>query len=118
MSDQTASLEATGAALLRINRVNGELYDCNDLACAMLDATKKVLLGRKWREAIGVDASGDALLDKAVTSGARTALPPLLLRSAKGDEIIAGGYAFPESDQGRDTLVLLLFRLQQQLDHF
>lgn len=116
MSDQTASVETTGAALFRIDRVNGELYDCNELACAMLDATAKALLGRKWREAIGVDASGDALLEKAVAAGARTALPPLLLRSVKGGEVVAGGYAFPEFDQGRDTLVLLLFQLQREQD--
>lgn len=108
MGDDIGGVEASGAAVLYLDRASGEVYELNDPARALLGLGDVGLAGQSWWSVLGVASSGTPLA-YAIESGCRVALPPLLLQPPQADELVAGGYLFCRQHQGREVTVLLLF---------
>jgi DNA-binding NtrC family response regulator len=69
------------------------------------------LIGRDWRDALGVPAECTAVVSQAISAGVATALPPTVLFQAGEENIVAGGMVVPETWQGKAVVLLFLRRL-------
>ncbi len=111
MADEDQFPGITGAAVLFVDRQSESIRDCNAAATSMLGQPQAQLAGRSWWDVLGISPSPELPLTRAVRSGVRTMLPPMLLYPPKRGEMVAGGYVFSQLQQGREVLVLLLFQL-------
>ena len=108
--------ELSEAAVLFLDRSNEKVYFCNPAAAAMLGRPAKKIQGLGWRDALGVSGATELPLAGAVRSGLRAALSPMLLHPPGVGDIVAGGYLLPQLQDGREAMVLLLFRLASGQD--
>ena len=110
-SKRAAQQSISGAAELQLDRDSGEVFACNEAARLLLPGDG--LVGGDWRQLLGLDASSYTPLAAVIKSGLRAALPPLLLRPPGGVETVVGGYLYPQANDNRRGMTLLLFRLVQ-----
>ncbi len=111
MVDENQFPELPGAAVLIVEPASGSLQYCNVTARTLLNRDMDNLVDKPWWQVLGVARESDQALPRAILSGSRTAIPPTLLRAGSSDEIVVGGYLFPQVKHGKKALVLLLFRL-------
>ncbi len=97
--------------MLYVDRDSGKICFCNSAAAAMLGRASGALSGQHWWAALGLPRSEEQPLAQAIRSGSRSALSPILLSPPGIGEMVAGGYLFVQQYQGREVVVLLLFRL-------
>lgn len=114
MVERNSIPDMPGAAILFVNRSSETITYCNASAESLLSESAASLCGTVWWQAIGLP-SGQALV-AALRAGIPAAVPPLLARPPQAGEMILGGYVFPQSQQGQETAVLLLFRLSSERD--
>ncbi|MEE4146730.1 MAG: PAS domain-containing protein, partial [Halieaceae bacterium] len=100
-----------GAAVLHVDRESGRICYCNSGAVALLGRSADALSGEHWWTALGLPGAGEQPLAQAIRCGSRTVLSPIFLHPPGLGEMVAGGYLFMQQYQGRDVVVLLLFRL-------
>ena len=113
MPDSGESLIATlgegGAACLCIDRVTGDILDCNQAASALLRIDACSLRGMRWSEAICCEADQDTVLAQLLAAGVRSSLPPFLIRRVDDREVVVAGVVLPW-EQG-SSLTLILWQL-------
>lgn len=117
MIDESHFQGMAEAAVFFLDRASEKIYHCNSGAASMLGRAATDLLGLTCWDALGVPCQPELPLCQAVRSRTRTALSPMLLRPPHVGEMVAGGYLFRQQHEGRDAVVLLLFRLASSQDH-
>ncbi len=110
MADKNHFVDMPGAAVLIVDRASESIQYCNAAAAALLGSATADLVGLAWWKALGVSHAPEQALTRTIRLGIRSALPPTLLCPPAG-EIVAGGYLFPQEQQGTKAQVLILFRL-------
>ena len=111
MWDENQFPELPGAAVLIVEPVGENIQSCNGTAEELLGRDAAELVGKPWWQALGVARDSDQGLPRAIASGIRTAILPTLLCPGSSSELVVGGYLFPQLNQGKKVIVLLLFRL-------
>jgi DNA-binding NtrC family response regulator len=110
MQENTDVLDVSGSALIYLDRASAEVVELNGAAAS--------LLGREtpagalpWWSVLGLPAGSATALAQLIGAGITAPVPPTLVCRADGEEIVVGGFVFPQVREGRDTMVLLLHQL-------
>jgi len=111
MVDSADTPQLPGAAVIHLDCRSETICFCDRQAAAMLEQAEDTLLGRPWRDALGVPPGHESPLAAAVSARLRTALPPLLLSPPGVGERVVGGYLVPAEHAGLEAVALLLFPL-------
>jgi DNA-binding NtrC family response regulator len=111
---QIATPAGSGAACLCIDRVTGDILDCNQPASALLRIDACSLRGMRWSEAICCQADQDTVLAQVLAAGIRSSLPPFLIRRVDDREVVVAGVVLPW-EQG-SSLTLILWQLLDEED--
>ena len=111
MADKNHLPDMPGAAVLYVDRDSEKICFCNSGAVSMLARTADDIADQPWWGVLGVSQAAGQPLAQAVRHGSRGALSPLLLRPPGVGEMVAGGYLFTQQHEGREVVVLLLFKL-------
>jgi len=93
-------------ALLSIEVDSGAVVECNDNAAALFGIEHAAITGDTWDGVIACPAETRAVLEQAVRSGRRVALPPFLARRRDGSEVVLGALLGPASLAGTMSLAL------------
>lgn len=105
-----------GAAVLLLDRASETILYCNPAATLLLAQSAPDILGRSCWDVLGLPRDTRLPLAQALRDSARTTLPPMLLTPPETGEMAVGGYLFAQRQDGRDTVVLLLFQLASGRD--
>lgn len=69
------------------------------------------ILGRDWRDALGVPPDSTAVIAQAVSAGVSAPLPPTVMAAGADGEIVMGGMVVPEVYLEREVVLVFLRRL-------
>lgn len=108
MQEAPEVLDVSGPALLYLDSVTGEVYDQSPTAARLMGWPVSAAPGLSWRAALGIPDNSTAALVRVVAAGISAPLPPTLVYIAGGEELVVGGFVFPQHHEGRDAIVLLL----------
>jgi DNA-binding NtrC family response regulator len=97
---QTA-LTAIGNALVFVDQ-NDCIHNLNGDAEALLDCDRERIIGRPWREVIGLEEASSAwvVIREAVDQGVVTKLAPFLIHAESGKQSLVEGVLGPVEGQG------------------
>lgn len=104
MSGAITKLRELNTALVVISRETGLVLD----HFGDLPISGDGLVGRDWRDALGIPADNTAVIAQALNAGVAASLPPMAVAVGSDGDRVMGGMAVPETWHGQAVLLLFL----------
>lgn len=74
------------------------------------------MVGRDWRDALGISPDSGAVIAQSVSAGVAASLPPTAIAHGAEDDVVVGGMVVPENWRGEPVSVLFLRPLHADQD--
>jgi DNA-binding NtrC family response regulator len=108
MSGTLSYLRELNTALVIVSRDTGLVLEHS----GELPVGKDGMVGRDWRDALGIPPDSGAVIAQSISAGVAASLPPTAIAHGADEDIVVGGMIVPENWRGEPVSVLFLRPLQ------
>jgi DNA-binding NtrC family response regulator len=112
MSGTLSYLRELNTALVIVSRDTGLVLEHS----GELPVGKDGMIGRDWRDALGIPPDSGAVIAQSISAGVAASLPPTAIAQGADDDIVVGGMVVPENWCGEPVSVLFLRPLRGDSD--